>query len=53
MEGTLNGLVLGESLLNDAVAIVLCSSIEQYAKESLNVTGEGFQATAIVLTALK
>ena len=31
----LNGLILGESLLNDAVAIVLCGSIEEYSKLSL------------------
>ena len=32
----LNGLILGESLLNDAVAIVLCDSIEEYSKISLS-----------------
>jgi NhaP-type Na+/H+ or K+/H+ antiporter len=31
VDSTLNGLVLGESLLNDAVAIVLTGSIAQYA----------------------
>ena len=35
VDSTLNGLILGESLLNDAVALVLCSSIEEYSKLSL------------------
>ncbi len=48
----LNGLILGESLINDAVAIVLCSSIEEYSKVSLQ-GGEVFEADAMVLTCLK
>ena len=35
VDSTLNGLILGESLLNDAVALVLCSSIEEYSRLSL------------------
>jgi len=37
VDSTLNGLILGESLLNDAVALVLCASIEEYSKLSLMV----------------
>ena len=48
----LNGLVLGESLMNDAVAIVLCSAIEEYAKVSLT-QGEGFELDAMVITVIK
>ncbi|TRY61537.1 hypothetical protein TCAL_04177 [Tigriopus californicus] len=48
----LNGLVLGESLLNDAVAIVLCSAIEEYAKVSLN-GGDLFEVDALLLTLFK
>eukprot|EP00095_Tigriopus_kingsejongensis_P007072 maker-scaffold912_size81766-snap-gene-0.17 protein:Tk07072 transcript:maker-scaffold912_size81766-snap-gene-0.17-mRNA-1 annotation:"sodium hydrogen exchanger 7 isoform x2" len=48
----LNGLVLGESLLNDAVAIVLCSAIEEYAKVSLN-GGDLFEVNALILTLIK
>jgi sodium/hydrogen exchanger-like protein 6/7 len=49
----LNGLVLGESLLNDAVAIVLCSSIEEYAKASLTTRAGGFEATTVLLAIVK
>lgn len=52
VDSMLNGLVLGESLLNDAVAIVLCSAIEEYAKVSLT-QGEGFELNAMVLTVIK
>lgn len=45
----LNGLVLGESLLNDAVAIVLCQSIEKYAEISLT-TGDGLEWNALLYT---
>ena len=45
----LNGLVLGESLLNDAVAIVLCDSIEEYEHAALT-TGGGFEAAALAST---
>ena len=48
----LNGLVLGESLLNDAVALVLCSSIEEYERVSLTTKG-GFEAGAFLLTVAK
>lgn len=52
MDSMLNGLVLGESLLNDAVAIVLCSAIEEYAKVSLT-QGEGFELDAMIVTVIK
>ena len=48
----LNGLVLGESLLNDAVALVLCSSIEEYERVSLTTKG-GFEVGAFFLTVAK
>lgn len=48
----LNGLILGESLLNDAVAIVLCSAIEEYSKLSLT-KGDVFETNALLLTVLK
>ena len=48
----LNGLVLGESLLNDAVALVLCTSIEEYERVSLTTKG-GFEAGAFFLTVAK
>jgi len=35
----MNSLVLGESLLNDAVAIVLCGAIEDYSALSLSLKG--------------
>lgn len=51
MDSTLNGLILGEALLNDAVAIVLCSSIENYAKVSQS-DGD-FEIDALLLTVVK
>ena len=48
----LNGIVLGESLLNDAVALVLCSSIEEYERVSLTTKG-GFEVGAFFLTVAK
>lgn len=52
VDSLLNGLVLGESLLNDAVAIILCSSIEEYAKVSLTA-GAAFEVEALVSTVVK
>ena len=52
VDAMLNGLVLGESLLNDAVALVLCSSIEEYERVSLTTKG-GFEAGAFLLTVAK
>ncbi len=52
MDATLNGLILGESLLNDAVAIVLCSSIEEYVRISL-AGGTDFETDALLLTVVK
>ena len=49
VDAMLNGLVLGESLLNDAVAIVLCSAIEEYAKVSLK-GGDVFEVDALLFT---
>ncbi len=48
----LNGLILGESLLNDAVAIVLCGSIEAYSKLSLT-QGEAVEPQVLLLTVLR
>lgn len=48
----LNGLILGESLLNDAVAIVLCGSIEGYAKLSLT-RGESLEPEVLLTTVLR
>ncbi len=45
----LTGLVLGESLLNDAVAIVLCDAIEEYERVAIS-TGGGFEAAALAST---
>lgn len=36
MDSMLNGLILGEALLNDAVAVVLSNAIENYIKISLD-----------------
>lgn len=52
VDGMLNGLVLGEALLNDAVALVLCSSIEEYERVSLTTKG-GFEVGAFFLTVAK
>ena len=49
---TLNGLILGESLLNDAVAIVLCDSIEEYSKISLS-HGDISEPNALLMTILR
>jgi len=48
----LNGLILGESLLNDAVAIVLCGSIEEYSKLSLT-QGDSVEPSVLFLTILR
>ena len=48
----LNGLILGESLLNDAVAIVLCGSIEEYYKLSLT-SGDTVEPSVLLLTVLR
>jgi NhaP-type Na+/H+ or K+/H+ antiporter len=48
----LSGLILGESLLNDAVAIVLCSAIEEYSRLSL-ANGDVMDIEALLLTILK
>ncbi|QQP37782.1 Sodium/hydrogen exchanger, partial [Caligus rogercresseyi] len=45
----LHGLVLGESLLNDAVAIVLVGAIEKYSSVSQN-NGELFELDALFTT---
>lgn len=47
----LNGLILGESLLNDAVAIVLCASIEEYSK--LSLTKDHFEPQVLLMTILR
>ena len=47
----LNGLILGESLLNDAVALVLCKSIEDYSRLSLT-QGEAVEPQVLFLTVL-
>lgn len=44
----LNGIVLGESLLNDAVALVMANAIQEYQKKALEETS--YNVTAIVLT---
>ena len=46
----MNGLILGESLLNDAVAIVLVGSIENYSKRSLKM--EHLDSNALIFTIL-
>ena len=48
----LNGLILGESLLNDAVAIVLCGSIEEYSKLSLT-SGDSVEPSVLLFTILR
>ena len=52
MDSTLNGLILGESLLNDAVAVVLSNAIENYIRVSLN-QGDSFEWQAMLTTLLK
>jgi len=47
VDPTLNGLVLGESLLNDAVAIVLVGSLEDYSKLFANKETDASQVVAI------
>ena len=47
-----SGLILGESLLNDAVAIVLCGSIEEYSKMSMS-KGNVIETKALLLTILR
>ena len=48
----MNSLVLGESLLNDAVAIVLCGAIEDYSALSLSLKGtaDTFETEAFLRT---
>jgi NhaP-type Na+/H+ or K+/H+ antiporter len=48
----LNGLILGEALLNDAVAVVLCTALEEYEKISVT-QGEDFEAQALFVTVIK
>ena len=50
VDADLNGLILGESLLNDAVAIVLVGSIENYSKRSLKM--EHLDSNALIFTIL-
>ena len=50
VDADLNGLILGESLLNDAVAIVLVGSIENYSKRSLKM--EHIDSNALIFTIL-
>eukprot|EP00088_Acartia_fossae_P047287 TRINITY_DN5127_c0_g1_i1.p1 TRINITY_DN5127_c0_g1~~TRINITY_DN5127_c0_g1_i1.p1 ORF type:complete len:548 (+),score=74.64 TRINITY_DN5127_c0_g1_i1:71-1645(+) len=47
VDPTLNGLVLGESLLNDAVALVLVGSLEDYSKLFDNNESDASQVIAI------
>lgn len=47
VDPTLNGLVLGESLLNDAVAIVLVGSLEDYGKLFDTQESDATQVVAI------
>eukprot|EP00090_Calanus_glacialis_P002103 TRINITY_DN11580_c0_g1_i1.p1 TRINITY_DN11580_c0_g1~~TRINITY_DN11580_c0_g1_i1.p1 ORF type:complete len:614 (+),score=151.22 TRINITY_DN11580_c0_g1_i1:384-2225(+) len=46
----INSLVLGESLLNDAVAIVLCSAIEDYSALYLKGNPDTFEVEAFFRT---
>ncbi len=48
----LNGLILGESLINDAVAIVLVGAIEEYDKLAL-ADGGIFEPKALLFTVIK
>ena len=51
MNQLLNGLILGESLLNDAMALVMCRSIEEYFKLS-QTEGEQLEVTTFFMTVL-
>ena len=46
----LNGLVLGESLLNDAVSIVLCGALEDYSALIVDGEPDSFQVAAFFWT---
>jgi len=48
VDPTLNGLVLGESLLNDAVALVLVGSLEDYSKLFANKETDASQVVSIL-----
>ena len=52
VDSLMNGLVLGESLLNDAIAIVLCGAIEDYSKLIIDGEPDSFQTSALFLTIL-
>ena len=49
---SLSGIILGESLLNDAVAIVLCRSIEEYSRASLR-KGDEIEPKVLFLAVLQ
>jgi sodium/hydrogen exchanger-like protein 6/7 len=46
----MNSLVLGESLLNDAIVIVLCGAIEDYSRLIVDGEPDSFQVGAFLLT---
>ena len=48
----LNAIVLGEALINDAVAVVLCQSFEEYDRLTL-YQGETLEVEFLVLATLK
>ena len=48
----LSGIILGESLLNDAVAIVLCSTIEEYSRISLR-KGDDIEPQVLLIAILQ
>jgi len=52
VDPTLNGLVLGESLLNDAVALVLVGSLEDYSKLFDNVLDSDASQVGAVFKAI-
>ncbi len=52
VDSTLNGLILGESLLNDAVAVVLVAAIEEYTRASLT-QGDSFELDALLVTLIR
>ncbi|XP_023324392.1 sodium/hydrogen exchanger 9 isoform X2 [Eurytemora carolleeae] len=52
VDPTLTGLVLGESLLNDAVAIVLCGAVEDYSRFFIQGDPDSFEVVAFFQTIL-
>ena len=48
----LNAIVLGEALINDAVAVVLCAALEEYDRLTL-FDGESFEVEYLILAVLK